>query len=657
MPESNSRAFQVLDIEEMLPLLASSYTAGRLVPFIGAGMSRRKLAGWEGFVQNLEKEVAIQSPELSGHIEVRAQRAIAALRNSCDDEGFRATLTEALKGEDFDKPGPPDQTLALAEIYWPLTISTNYDHLFYCACRSVFKDHLPPKILGRGADDCKQVMSALVNPFDRETIWHIQGFLGEDCPVCPTPPVSDVSHLDRLRRELVFGHAEYRRAANTAVHFRRCFGEVFRSRSFLFLGSSLSEEYFWNLFGETLELCGPSPMPHFALMPEDADVDVRFLAEEMNIVVCRYDLHKGGLAPCLRQLKKTIEGPGARMSRWELQLKRDSSCSSLTIAPYSHLPRLDPYADRAVAIGVRACPKGHFELDQDLSCPDLKRIFADSQFDPGKHVLSPQANLFAVRARTKPEEETENDAVGAAITELLDQVKPSTLHLYLPSAGGTVPPVYGFIEAVRAFGKWAAASPRGLNLSAHVGHQVLLNLTSHQIRLDELVTSNLLRFWAIITTDDGQNPTRRVLYKPPTDGLGDILMELLGLTDKEALENWSTSLCPCPKRTLFPLGHKDLDKSLADAGVVFGSVLTLVRTSQAHGTSVAKLDTARALVRGGMSVTKAAKQVRIGRSTLYRYLENESVPQTSVPSKKGRRNKGTNLGTVLTVKTGMAAAP
>ena len=81
MTESNSRAFQVLNIEEMLPLLASSYMAGRLVPFIGAGMSRRKLAGWEGFVQNLEKEVAIQSPELSGHIEVRAQRAIAALRN------------------------------------------------------------------------------------------------------------------------------------------------------------------------------------------------------------------------------------------------------------------------------------------------------------------------------------------------------------------------------------------------------------------------------------------------------------------------------------------------------------------------------------------------------------------------------------------------
>ena len=41
-----------------------------------------------------------------------------------------------------------------------------------------------------------------------------------------------------------------------------------------------------------------------------------------------------------------------------------------------------------------------------VDAPDLKQIFADSQFDPDKHVLSrPQANLFAVRGRTKREEE------------------------------------------------------------------------------------------------------------------------------------------------------------------------------------------------------------------------------------------------------------
>ncbi len=48
-----STAIRTLDINEMLPLLASIYGMGRLVPFIGAGMSRRKFADWQGFIDNL----------------------------------------------------------------------------------------------------------------------------------------------------------------------------------------------------------------------------------------------------------------------------------------------------------------------------------------------------------------------------------------------------------------------------------------------------------------------------------------------------------------------------------------------------------------------------------------------------------------------------
>lgn len=112
----------------------------------------------------------------------------------------------ALKGEEFDRSEIPEQTKALAAIYWPLSVSTNYDHLFYCSCRETFEDRLPPMVLGRGAEDCKQVMSALVSPFDREIIWHIQGLLSEPCPKCHLDLLQDQVHLDKLRRELVVGH-------------------------------------------------------------------------------------------------------------------------------------------------------------------------------------------------------------------------------------------------------------------------------------------------------------------------------------------------------------------------------------------------------------------------------------------------------------------
>lgn len=578
MPGSKSKAFQVLTIDEMLPLLAGSYEAGRLVPFIGAGMSRPKLAGWEGFVANLEKVVPTR--ETSGaHLDVRAQRAAATIRNSHTEREFWGIIGDALKGEEFDELGIPEQTEALAAIYWPLTVSTNYDHLFYCACRKVFEDRLPPMVLGRAAEDCKQVISALVSPFDREIIWHIQGFLGETCPQCHPSLIQDQAQLDRLRRELVIGHSEYRKAANTAVHFRRCFGEVFGSRSFLFLGSGLSEEYFWNLFGETLELCGPSPVPHFAFLPEQDNIDVRFLAEEMNITVCEYKNYND-LTPWLQALKGMIEEPGARISRWHVQL---NGGSSLEIVPYSHLPMPEPDSDSAVAVVVRACAEGQFDLDRDLlgQREELRSKFRDQVFLKDRHVLSPELGIFAVRALTRPDSESEgeSDSVGAAVRELLAKLgeRWSVLHLHLPSAGGTVPPVYGFIEAVRAFGNWARESQRPLHVIAHVGPQVLLNLTSRQVGLHELLISRLIRFWAVVNAESGGEPTRRVLYREPQTLLKDVLIEVLGDVDDNALKEWSISICPSPKHTIGTLTDKDLGKTLCDVGIVLGSVLTLCR--------------------------------------------------------------------------------
>lgn len=605
MAELKSKALQVLRIEEILPLLASRYEAGCLVPFIGAGMSRRKLAAWSGFLKNLADQAADSGaapvenptdpcPRYDPHPEVVAQRVAATIRNRHNEDDFLNIVGKALRGEEYDKPGAPEQTEALAAIGWPLTISTNYDNLFYCACRKVCEDRLPPMVLGRAPEDCKQLMSALVSPFDREIIWHIQGFLGEPCSDCNPGTTMDSAHLKRLRSELVIGHSEYRRAVNTAIHFRRCFGEVFRSRSFLFLGSSLSEEYFWNLFGETLELCGPSPVPHFAFLLKGSGVDVRFLAEEMNIAVCEYDDH-ADLTRWLKDLKRTIDYPNARVSNWHVPL---NGGFRLEVAPYAHLPMPETTSDRAVAIIVRARPEGQFDLDSDLGVgqrEELRRKF-NQAFAPGRHVLetATDSGIFAVRARTRPESESESDCVGAAVRELLGKLgsRWGFLHLHMPSAGGTVPPVYAFIEVVREFGRWAAddAHQRPLHLIAHVGPQVLLNLTSGQISLHELLTSRLIRFWAMVNSERGAEPARRVLYRKPDDTtLKDVLVEVLGEVGDSALKEWSVSLSPSPSRAIGPLTDKSLDQNIRDVGVVLGSVLTLSRARpHTHGKTLTR---------------------------------------------------------------------
>lgn len=178
-----SSTLQQVTFEEILPLLASTYESGRLVPFIGAGMGRNKLAGWEGFVRNLE--IGARLPLSDEHPEIRAQRAVAKIRNSKNENGLLDFVRRALQGEKFDDPWIPAQTSALAAIYWPLTVSTNYDDLFINACRKSSEITPEPTVLGRSARDCKRVMSALVIPFDREIIWHIQGFLGGFAGECP----------------------------------------------------------------------------------------------------------------------------------------------------------------------------------------------------------------------------------------------------------------------------------------------------------------------------------------------------------------------------------------------------------------------------------------------------------------------------------------
>jgi hypothetical protein len=330
---ATSQTRRRIDFEQVLPLLVCAYQRGRLVPFLGAGMSYPRLHLWKEFVANLEDRArdimqrhaqadggqpALAAEPVTGSPEARAnqftgraQRASTVLRNACDPDQFFKAVQSALLNADT---AVPEQTEALAAIAWPLVITTNYDDLYYGACRcSSVPSELSAEVLGRSPLDCKRLVSSLNGPFDRQYIWHIQGFLGGQHP---DKRSMESERIAELREQLVIGHAEYRRVANTAAQFHRCFGEIFRTRSFLFLGSSLTEDYFLNMFSEVLELVGPSPVPHFALTLRGT-VDVEFLADQMNITVCELD-DWNDLPRRLAKLKCGIEASLLRTVRWAL---------------------------------------------------------------------------------------------------------------------------------------------------------------------------------------------------------------------------------------------------------------------------------------------------------------------------------------------------
>jgi hypothetical protein len=103
-----------------------------------------------------------------------------------------------------------------------------------------------------------------------------------------------------------------------------------------------------------------------------------------------------------------------------------------------------------------------------------------------------------------------------------------------------------------------------------------LMLTSGRVDIRELLSSELVRFWAVVIASKNQEPIRRSLQCCADKKLGEVLDELdIPLNTTE----WFVSVCPSarkesPAATGRPI--RDVSHlSLTEAGVVFGSVLIL----------------------------------------------------------------------------------
>src|SRR5947209_8211788 len=89
MAAANAPTLAGSSIDDLLPMLVCTYQRGRLVPFIGAGMSAYRVALWDDFVCKLESFAELRpldtipdclnASQLSN--DARAQRAYTLLQN------------------------------------------------------------------------------------------------------------------------------------------------------------------------------------------------------------------------------------------------------------------------------------------------------------------------------------------------------------------------------------------------------------------------------------------------------------------------------------------------------------------------------------------------------------------------------------------------
>jgi SIR2-like domain len=328
-PQLEDAAFD--DRPSVLDQLVAAYDGGLLVPFIGAGMSYPVCRLWPSFVAALEDAADCARFPADSDLVHRAARAVRKLRF-----GSGKSLAEAVRLALLKEPGarsPPPQTKAVANIFWPLVMTTNYDDLYLAEAHEAHllsprlleeeKRESPLLLLGRSTRDCQRVLTSLRQP-DRPILWALQGFVGGQARAPAAGKTTNAYHdylddEDRkvrtgLESELVVGHAEYRRVAMASEAFRRAFGEVYRSRSMLFLGSGLRDKYFLDLFSEIIELYGPSPHPHYALL-KTGEFDESFLRQYFGIWVDPIANHDE-LPARLGELKQRVDHRRARQVGW-----------------------------------------------------------------------------------------------------------------------------------------------------------------------------------------------------------------------------------------------------------------------------------------------------------------------------------------------------
>jgi hypothetical protein len=157
------------DFAQVLPRLVGDYESGRLVPFVGSGMSVGACTNWQTMIERLERSAFRRTQGSSGRPDPkelieRANNAVRALRSQRSGM-FERAMRHAVALRDLI----PDPTRALANVWWPLVLTTNYDNCYVAAFKERWGDELH-SVVGRNSEDCQRVLTSLSNP-GRPLLW------------------------------------------------------------------------------------------------------------------------------------------------------------------------------------------------------------------------------------------------------------------------------------------------------------------------------------------------------------------------------------------------------------------------------------------------------------------------------------------------------
>ena len=312
-----------MDIPPIPRTLDNKLRAGKVIPFVGAGVSRAVLdkETREPLFPDWSELLERAAQRLDEDRQPRHANEVRDFLNSGDSKGYlnaAARAHEGLQGSWFnflDEQLRPKSdrahgaSLNLARSVWELgsnlVITTNYDRVLYWT-------HPNPKDLWTwNIQNVAGMQKALGEGIQESTLWNLHGHIGEAANMILT-----LEHYRRLYPEARQLEVDYEVARIVLRSF-------IVSHCFLFIGFSLRDPYLSMQLQEVYKLFRGTPGPHYILLraADVAEFEARRTAAGLPVRAIPVAEHGQPLLELLRALAEiSRQAPRERPRDDELML-------------------------------------------------------------------------------------------------------------------------------------------------------------------------------------------------------------------------------------------------------------------------------------------------------------------------------------------------
>jgi tetratricopeptide (TPR) repeat protein len=276
-------------VEEVLKRLISE---NKVIPFVGAGVSidvkdkdgKNIFVNWKELLIKLNEKVSNTNKKdgISSFLkddDIDYLQIADMIEKELTPNEFNKTLKEIFD-IDFNKINT--STLELAKTIWELNckliITTNYDKVLYQTCSDTNKKFWDIEAIHEQATSLRDGIS-------QSTIWHIHGHIDN---------VNNIILTSKKYNELYTTNSEnskYKSALETLRH-------IISSKSLLFIGFSLDDEFVVNQLNRTIEIFGGNSHEHYILCKQSSNPNTL----NKNIKVIKYENYGQDLIDKIKSL-------------------------------------------------------------------------------------------------------------------------------------------------------------------------------------------------------------------------------------------------------------------------------------------------------------------------------------------------------------------